>query len=86
MVHEFSYLGSVITSSGQMTVEVDKRVAQASRAFGALRKAVFVDKYLKISTKRIIYNACVLSVLFYGAECWVLLRKHDKKLKTFHHR
>ena len=69
-----------------MTVEVDKRVAQASRAFGALRKAVFIDKHLKISTKRIIYNACVLSVLFYGAECWVLLRKHDKKLKTFHHR
>ena len=50
MVHEFSYLESVITSSGQMTVEVDKRVAQASRAFGALRKTVFIDKHLKIST------------------------------------
>ena len=57
-----------------MTVEVDKRVAQASRAFGALRKAVFIDKHLKISTKRKIYNACVMPVLFYGAECLVLLR------------
>ena len=52
MVDTFSYLGSVITSSGQMTVEVDKGVAQASRPLGALRKAVFIDKHLKISTKR----------------------------------
>ena len=85
MVDEFSYLGSVITSSERMTVEVDKRVAQASRTFGALRKAVFIDKHLKISTKRIIYKVCVMSVLFYGAECWVLLRKQEKKLNTFHH-
>ena len=85
MVDEFPYLGSVITSSGQMTVEVDKKVAQGSRAFEALRKAVFIDKHLKISTKRIIYNACVMSVLFYGADCWVLLRKQEKKLDTFHH-
>ena len=52
MVDTFSYLGSVITSSGQMTVEVDKKVVQASRAFGALRKSVFIDKHLKISTKK----------------------------------
>ena len=83
-VDEFSYLGSAITSSGRMTVEVDKRVAQAS-TLGALRKAVFIDKHLKISTKRIIYNVCVMSVLFYGGECWVLLRKQEKKLNTFHH-
>ena len=86
MVDEFSCLGSVITSSGRMTVEVDKRVAQALRAFGALRKAVFIDKHLKITTKRKIYNACVMSVLLYGAECWVLLKKQEKKLNIFHHR
>ena len=51
-VVEFSYLGSVITSSGRMTVEVHKTIAQASWAFGALRKSVFIDKHLKISTKR----------------------------------
>ena len=45
-----------------------------------------LDKHLKLTTKRKIYNACVLSVLLYGAECWVLLRKQEKKLNTFHHR
>ena len=70
-VDEFQYLGS--------------RIA-ASRAFGALRKAVFMDKNLTLYTKRIIYNASVLSVLLYGSECWIPLRKHIQKLNTFHHR
>ena len=28
----------------------------------------------------------MLSILLYGAECWVPLRKHLKRLNTFHHR
>ena len=41
---------------------------------------------LSFLTKRKLYNACVLSVLLYGAECWIPLRKHTRKLNTFHHR
>ena len=61
-------------------------MAQASTAFGALRKAVFLDKDLKLATKKRVYNACVLSVLLYGAECWIPLRQHEKRLNTIHHR
>ena len=82
-VDDFPYLCSVIAGSGRMDVDVDRRVAQA---FGALRKAVFLDKNLSLGTKRKLYNACVLSVLLYGAECWIPLRKHVRKLNTFHHR
>ena len=85
-VDEFPYLGSLIDKSGRMDVDVDRRVAQASKAFGALRKSVFLDKNLSLATKRRLYNACVLSVLLYGAECWTPLRKHTRKLNTFHHR
>ena len=45
-VNEFSYLGSVVADSGRMDADVEKRIAQASRAFGALRKAVFSDNNL----------------------------------------
>ena len=69
-----------------MDADVIRRVAQASKAFGALRKAVFLDKDLKLSTKKRVYNACVLSVLLYGAECWIPLKRHEKRLNTFHHR
>ena len=85
-VEEFPYLGSLVDSSGNMDADVSRRVAQASKAFGALRKAVFLDKDLKMSTKKRVYNACVLSVLLYGAECWTPLKRHEKRLNTFHHR
>ena len=69
-----------------MDVDVDKQLAQASKAFGALRKAVFMDKNLHLSIKKRIYNACVLLVLLYGAECWIPLLRHNRKLNSFHHR
>ena len=74
---EFPYLGSMIASSGR--TDADVKSTKASRAFGALRKAFF-------RAKRKVYQACVTSILLYGAECWVPLRKHNKKLNTFHHR
>ena len=33
-------------------MEVDRRLAQASKAFDALRKAVFMDKTLSLSIKK----------------------------------
>ena len=47
-VDEFAYLGSLVTRLGQIDVEVDRRLAQASKAFGALKKAVFMDKTLSL--------------------------------------
>ena len=83
---EFPYFGSVIAVSGRMDTDVDNRIAKASRAFGTLRKAVFLVRDLSLFTKRMIYQACVMSVLLYGAECWIPLRRHIKKRNTFHHR
>ena len=88
-VDEFPHLESVVAASDKMDADVEKRIAQASRAFGTLHKAVFSDNNL-METKRKIYQACVLPVLLYGsaAECWIPLhlRKHNIKLNTFHHR
>ena len=62
-VSEFPYLGSLIADNGRMDAEVEKRISSASRAFGALRRAVFKDAHLSVSTKRNVYRACVLSML-----------------------
>ena len=85
-VKEFPYLGSVVASSGRVDADIDRRIAQASRAFGALKRAVFKDHDLTTHTKRIVYNACVLSVLLYGSESWIPLRKHLKRLDAFNNR
>ena len=82
-VSEFPYLGSSIA---RIDDEIDRRIANASKAFGALRQAVFKDTHLSITSKRLLYQACVLLVLLYGGECWIPLKKHQKRLNTFHHR
>ena len=51
-VKEFQYLGSIIAADGQIDGEVDKRLANASKAFGALRNAVFTNTNLSLTTKR----------------------------------
>ena len=65
-VKEFRYLGSIIVADGQIDVEVDKHLAME---FGALPKAVFTNANLSLTTKRQVYEACVLSVLLYGGKC-----------------
>ena len=85
-VSEFPYLGSMTEASSRMDSDVANRITQASKAFGALRRSVFEDKELTLQTKKKIYQACVLSVLLYASDCWIPLRKHKKKLDSFHHR
>ena len=70
MVDNFPYLGSTITSNGEITSEVSSRIAKASKAFGCLRKPIFQDSNLSTATKRAVYHAVVMSVLLYGAETW----------------
>ena len=83
-VEEFQYLGSLIMSNERIDAEEDKCIGSASRAFGALHRAVFRDRNLTIKTKLTIYNPCVLSVL-YRSECWTSLHRHLKRPNTFHH-
>ena len=63
-------------------MDVERRI----RTFVALRKTMFQDKNLALVAKRKVYQACVLSLLLYGSEGWIPLRKHINKLNSFHHR
>ena len=69
-----------------LDAEIDVRIAKASKAFGALWNLVFCDHHLSIPTKQHVNQACVLSTLPYGSECWALLHCHLRKLDDFHHR
>ena len=63
--------------------DVERQIIKASQTFGALKKSVFRDNN---HTKRKVYQACVLSILLYGTECWIPLKRYIRKLNTFHHR
>jgi len=76
-VRQFPYFASC-----RCAVDVDNRLARASRAFGAVR-CVLLDANIRLPTRRLIYSACILSVLLYGSECWCLLKPQLRKLESF---
>ena len=66
-VGEFTYLGSVITSDGKFTQDIERRRAGATRAFGTLRRRLWGRREISQKTKMKIFNAVVLPVLLYGS-------------------
>ena len=73
MVNNFTYLGSVVSSDGEILEDIRCRLAKASRVFGCLQHSVFANDALSVGTRRAVYEATVLAVLLYGAETWTLM-------------
>ena len=80
----FTYLGSNLSFSGDLTNEIQIRINLASSAFGHLSRRVFGKKNLMIHTKIVVYNAVVISTILYGCETWVPYRRHIRLLESFH--
>ena len=68
MVEHFAYLGSVLSSIGDVVEDMKHRIAKPSRVFGCLRGPIFNNPFLSLPTKRMVYGAAVLAMLLYGAE------------------
>jgi len=82
---KFKYLGSILHYSLTSDADVDKRIASATAAFGAL-KNIFNSKYLSEELKGEVYKALVLPTLLYGCEAWSLREDLFKRLRSFHNR
>jgi len=85
-VHQFTYLGSTITSDAKIDKEIDCRLAKANSAFGRLYERVWNNKHLKITTNISVYRAVVITTLLYGSQSWVTYRSHLRLLERFHQR
>ena len=59
----FTYLGSNISFSGDLTNEIQRRINLASSAFGRLSKRVFGNPNLTIHTNIVVYYAVVVVVV-----------------------
>ena len=77
-------LGSTVTATLSLDVEINRRIGKAATTFGKLFKRAWNNKHLTIKTKILIYQACVLTSLLYGSETWTTYSKQEKKLNTFH--
>ena len=49
IVQDFTYLGSNITTDGEVDNEVKIRIGKAARAFGCLQKSIFQNRRLSVS-------------------------------------
>ena len=68
VVHDFVYLGSRISDTLFLDVELDKGIGKAATMFSRLTKRVWLNKKLMAYTKIQVYRACVLSTLLYCGE------------------
>ena len=84
VVEEFTYLGSVISCSLNLDLELNGRIGKASSIMGRLSRRVWENTKLTTNTKIAVYQACVLSTLMYGSECWTLYSRQEQRLNTFH--
>ena len=86
VVKQAKYLGSWMDTSGGDEVDVEKRIAAAAQAFGALRKCVFKNSAITKRVKAVVYMVLVLTVLLYGCEAWALTTRLWQRLRSFHER
>ena len=80
----FTYLGSNLSFSGDLTNEIHGHINLASSAFGRLSKRVLGNQNLTMHTSIAVYNAVVISTILYVCETWVPLRRHISLLESFH--
>ena len=81
-VTEFDYLGSRITCNGDITPEVQHRIASATRNAAQLKK-FWSNRNITTRTKSKVYKACVRSALLYGAETWPVKKGDLARLSSF---
>lgn len=81
-VDSFDYLGSTITSSHNMSKEIQKRIMSGNRGLFGLAR-IFRAKEVKRSTKAKIYQTLLRPAVLYGCETWTMSKEDQQRLLTF---
>ena len=78
----FKYLGTFISYNLRDDYDIDRRIAAASKAMGAL-KLFFNKKEVSTYSKYLIFMAIPINLLLWGCENWSLRVDHVNKLERF---
>ena len=76
-VHDFVYLGSTISDSLALDMEINKHIGKAATTMSSLTKRVWTNGKLTEHSKIQVYRACTLSTLMYGNEVWTLRARRE---------
>ena len=81
-VEQFTYLGSIISTTGGTDEDIKARKRKTQQAF-AMLNPVWRSTTLRTSTKLRLFNSNVKSVLLYGPETWRETASSIKALQVF---
>lgn len=83
-VNKFKHLGTTVDKNISLDRKLTTRLRTASTTFRRLTKPSWRNKHLMIAKKVRVCEACVLSVLLYGAESWPIYRLQESKISAFY--
>jgi hypothetical protein len=81
-VRAFTYLGSVVSTTGGADEDVKARIRKSQQAFVILMP-VWRARSLSLKTKLRIFASNVMSVLLYGCETWKMSESIKHRLQVF---
>ncbi|CAH8856362.1 unnamed protein product [Trichobilharzia szidati] len=81
-VTSFTYLGSIVSTTGGTDEDVKSRIGKARNTFINL-KPIWKSSSLSINNKIRIFNTNVKSILLYGSETWRVTKNIFNRLQTF---
>jgi hypothetical protein len=76
VVKEFVYLGSLMTPTNDVSLEIQLRIKTANRCFFRMRKHL-QSSHLSRQTQFTIHKTLIRPVLLYGSETWVLSKREE---------
>ena len=79
-VHQFKYLGSLLSEDGRSEKEIRARIAMAKNAFNRHQK--LLSSNLEKNLKKRLVKSLVWSVLLYGSETWTMKKADVKRLES----
>jgi hypothetical protein len=82
VVKEFVLLGSLMTPTNGVGLEIQRKIQIANRCFFELRKNL-QSSHLSRQTKFTIHKTLIRPVLLYGSEKWVLTKREENQLLVF---
>jgi hypothetical protein len=81
-VKNFCILGSLMTPTNDVSLEIQRRIQTANRCFFGLRKHLR-SSHVSRQKKITIHKALIRPVLLYGSETWVLTKRKENQLLVF---
>jgi hypothetical protein len=82
VVKEFVYLGSLVTLTNDVSLEIQQRIHTANSCFFGLRKHLQSSHFSR-QKKFTIHKTLIRPVLLCGSEMWVLTKREKNQLLVF---